>query len=206
MAADAIGLIEHLGIAPCHVLGGSLGALITQTVALTRPDLVRSATLLVGGGNFCRSARLSLEGQAALLETGVSIPESFQQAIMPEATLTPTLRQDDSMVDLALQLTAGLSTSFGPGGQYGQVRADATWAGEDHSAELEDTQVPCLVVSAEHDPYFSPTHLKQASQRIADSTYVEIAGSLHVTADPTAVKQLEDAIAAFLQSQSSDPH
>ncbi|MEQ1787734.1 MAG: alpha/beta fold hydrolase, partial [Acidimicrobiales bacterium] len=50
MADDALAVLEAVG--PSHVLGASLGALITQTVALRRPDLVRSVTFMFGGGQF----------------------------------------------------------------------------------------------------------------------------------------------------------
>ncbi|GAA3353906.1 hypothetical protein GCM10017744_009340 [Streptomyces antimycoticus] len=46
MVGDVAGLIEHLGIGPCRVVGTSLGAFITQELALSRPDLVRRAVLI----------------------------------------------------------------------------------------------------------------------------------------------------------------
>ena len=43
MADDTAALIEHLGLAPCHVAGYSLGAWIVETLAADRPELcVRS--------------------------------------------------------------------------------------------------------------------------------------------------------------------
>src|ERR1700733_6517112 len=42
MAHDLAGLIEGLGLAPCRVVGFSLGAMIAQELALARPDLVRA--------------------------------------------------------------------------------------------------------------------------------------------------------------------
>lgn len=46
LAADAIALIEDLGIAPVHYVGLSMGGFIGQRIAARRPDLVRSLTLL----------------------------------------------------------------------------------------------------------------------------------------------------------------
>src|SRR5205807_6103656 len=46
MAEDAAGLIEALDLAPCRVAGLSLGAFITQELALAHPDLVRSAVMM----------------------------------------------------------------------------------------------------------------------------------------------------------------
>ena len=201
MAADAAGLIEHLDLAPCHVIGVSLGALITQTVALTHPELVRSATLLVGGGNFCRAAQLMLEGQVELLRQGVELPEQMQQANTLEAVLTAEQRQDDATVEGALKLAQGLAMSFGKGGQYGQVHADAAWSDRDRLAELAGMSVPCLVVAAEHDPYFPPKHLKRVAQTIPDAHFVELPGSAHVTANPSATRIAADVIGEFLKTR-----
>lgn len=42
---DLAGLIEHLAIAPVHVVGTSFGAIITLNLLIERPDLVASATI-----------------------------------------------------------------------------------------------------------------------------------------------------------------
>ncbi len=47
MAADAIGLLDHLGIAEAHVMGYSMGARISTFAAMADPHRVRS--LILGG-------------------------------------------------------------------------------------------------------------------------------------------------------------
>jgi pimeloyl-ACP methyl ester carboxylesterase len=44
--ADAIALIERLGVAPVHVVGLSMGGFVGMRLAARRPDLVRSLSLL----------------------------------------------------------------------------------------------------------------------------------------------------------------
>lgn len=46
LSADAVALITHLGVAPVHYVGLSMGGFIGQRIAARYPDLVRSLTLL----------------------------------------------------------------------------------------------------------------------------------------------------------------
>lgn len=44
--ADAVQIIEQLGIAPVHMVGLSMGGFVAMRIAARRPDLVRSCVLL----------------------------------------------------------------------------------------------------------------------------------------------------------------
>ncbi|MBJ6764925.1 alpha/beta fold hydrolase [Myxococcaceae bacterium JPH2] len=44
--ADAVALIEQLGVGPCHFVGLSMGGFVGMRLASRRPDLLRSLTLL----------------------------------------------------------------------------------------------------------------------------------------------------------------
>ncbi|NDR57041.1 alpha/beta fold hydrolase [Aliiruegeria sabulilitoris] len=46
LTADAAALIEHLGVAPCHFVGLSMGGFVGMRLAAQRPDLLKTLTLL----------------------------------------------------------------------------------------------------------------------------------------------------------------
>ncbi len=51
LTADAAALIEHLGIAPCHFVGLSMGGFVGMRLAAQRPDLLKTLTLLDTSGD-----------------------------------------------------------------------------------------------------------------------------------------------------------
>src|SRR4051794_11208967 len=71
MAADTAALIEQLGIGPCFVAGASLGAFITQELALARPDLVRGAVMMGTFGRQDAFRRAVTRAWIELDESGV---------------------------------------------------------------------------------------------------------------------------------------
>jgi pimeloyl-ACP methyl ester carboxylesterase len=72
MAADAVGLLDHLGIDSAHIVGMSMGGMIVQTIAVEHPDRVRTMTSI-----------MSTTGDR---DVGTSTPEAAAVLVAPPAT------------------------------------------------------------------------------------------------------------------------
>ncbi|MCB0869496.1 MAG: alpha/beta hydrolase [Solirubrobacterales bacterium] len=69
MAADAIGVLDHLGVDGAHVIGYSMGGMISQTMAIEHPDRVLSLTSMMSRTGSRRDAFPGVRELAALMRT-----------------------------------------------------------------------------------------------------------------------------------------
>lgn len=196
MTTDAAAVLEAVG--PAHVVGASLGALITQSLALRHPDLVRTATFMFGGGQFGPSWSPLMTGIVELYASGAGLPSGIETFLLLQAFLTPEQRSEPAMVELATALAGGLTEGFGPGGQHGQYSACATWISEDHIGELADLQAPVLVIANEHDPVFPASGLRAVAEAAPHGQYVETPGVSHISIDPDSLELQMTALLEFL--------
>src|SRR5919197_545946 len=94
MAEDAAGVIEKLELAPCRVAGLSLGAMITQELALAHPDLVRAAVMMGTIGRQDTFGRALTRSWVEADERGAE-PSPLVEALQTElAVLSPRVLRD----------------------------------------------------------------------------------------------------------------
>lgn len=69
MAADAVGVLDHLGVSGAHVVGYSMGGMIAQTMAIDHPGRVLSLTSMMSRTGSRRDAFPGVRELAALMRT-----------------------------------------------------------------------------------------------------------------------------------------
>jgi pimeloyl-ACP methyl ester carboxylesterase len=100
LAADVAGLIEHLGAAPCRLVGHSLGAIVVQEVVLARPELVDRAVLMASSGRTDALIAAATAADLALADGGVRLPPAVAAHRHALQNLSPyTLDDDDRLAD-----------------------------------------------------------------------------------------------------------
>src|SRR5829696_2477939 len=87
MADDAFGLLDHLGIERAHVVGASMGGMIAQTMAITRPERVATLTSIMSTTGRRDVGNATPEALAVLL----SRPPSDRDEYVTNAIATSRL-------------------------------------------------------------------------------------------------------------------
>jgi pimeloyl-ACP methyl ester carboxylesterase len=176
MVADTGGLIEALDAAPCRIVGVSLGALITQELAISRPDLVRCAVLIATKGRSDAARRAYGTAHQAKLESGIQLPPDFAATMSVFQMLSPASVNDDEVVSLWLE-TFKLAAESDHDAAYGQAWADL--AG-DRREELQKVTAPCRVIAFSDDRVTPPHLAAEVADAIPDCDYVEIQSCGHL--------------------------
>ncbi|AXK32691.1 alpha/beta fold hydrolase [Streptomyces armeniacus] len=115
MAGDVIGLIEHLGLAPCRIVGTSMGAHVVQEVALAKPGLVRQCVLMATRGRTDVLRAAMAEAEIALHDSGVAVPARYRAVVRAVQNLSPRTLNDDSSIADWLDVFELTDTGGSPG-------------------------------------------------------------------------------------------
>ena len=150
MAADAVGLIDHLGIARAHVVGVSMGGMIAQEMAIHSPDRVASLTSIMSTTGDARLPPPTPEAAAILMSPPARTAKEYVVNFLRSARVIhgPFYPPDEAReTALALRCAArGLS----PDG--GQRQLLAIIASGNRNATLPSVKAPTLVIHGDADP------------------------------------------------------
>ncbi len=152
MAADGIGVLDHLGIDRAHIAGVSMGGMIVQTMAIEHPDRVASLTSIMSSTGDPRVGAPTPEARDALLAPPPVEREAFIEAsVRAKVWQSKKYYDEDEVRALA---AAGFDRSFAPEGSARQLAA--IYASGDRSEALAGLDVPTLVIHGRDDTLISP--------------------------------------------------
>jgi pimeloyl-ACP methyl ester carboxylesterase len=173
LVADTKGLIEALDLAPCRIVGTSLGSLIAQELAISEPHLIRSAVLMATRGRSDVLRRAQDTADRLLQESGIKLPAKYRAVNSVLRMLSPRTLNDDRSVASWLDVFE-LAGDFVAGGQE--------WIDthQDRREALGAITVPCRVITFTDD-VITPPHLgAEVADIIPDCDLVEISGCGHL--------------------------
>jgi len=211
MAADAFGLLEHLGIERVHLVGMSMGGMIAQTLAARHPERVASLTSIFSTtgdrsvGQPARSTLLRLaKGPSPTVEDSVE-RHLGMLAHIGSPTLLPDEGLERAWATGFWERGGGVRARAGVPRQIGAIQASG-----DRTAEVATIIAPTLVVHGSTDRMVHPTGGRATADAVPGARFVEIAGMGHHLA-PGAVDRLVDLTTELAQgtgaplSTSGDP-
>ena len=197
MAEDTIGLLAYLDSGPYTIVGESMGGLITQTVALKRPDLVKSAVFIAGIGNSPLFAKVFSQAYLDLLKHG-EVPVSIMKALMLVVSIPPCHWDNDEVTAPVLEALSGFISASAGQTVLGHSTASCHWMTEDHLNELAGVEVPVLAIANEFDIYFPPSFVRKAVSKLPKAEFIEIEGAPHASMNPEHREKTVSSVLEFL--------
>jgi pimeloyl-ACP methyl ester carboxylesterase len=179
LAADALGVLDALGIAQAHVVGASMGGMIAQRAALAAPQRVLTLTSIMSSS----SARHLPGPQPRVLQVMLSRPAApTEDAVLAHyvrlfrAIGSPGFPLDET--ELRARILASVRRGgYRPAGTARQLAAIA--ADTRRADELHRIAAPTLVVHGRDDPLLPLPCGEDTARRIPGAQLLTIPGMGH---------------------------
>jgi pimeloyl-ACP methyl ester carboxylesterase len=152
MAADAVGLLDHLGIDRAHLMGASMGGMIVQTIAIEHPQRCLSVTSVMSSPGDPRVGAAKPEALEVLLAAPPTERDAFIAA--SEGAVVWASKRHVDVARLRERAAAAYDRAFYPEGAPRQLAA--IYASGDRSAALATVDVPFLVIHGRDDTLITP--------------------------------------------------
>ena len=178
MAADALGVLDALGLASAHICGASMGGMIAQHIAAQHADRVRSLTLIMttSGARHLPQPRLGVR-QARLRRPRSAAPADVVAHLIAllDVIGSPMYRPDPAR--LRLRLEALVRRAWRPDGTARQLLAVA--ADGDRSALLGRIRARTRVLHGQADVLIPVAAAADLQRKIPGAVLETIPGMGH---------------------------
>jgi pimeloyl-ACP methyl ester carboxylesterase len=177
MAADTIGLMDHVGIESAHIVGASMGGMIVQTMAIEHAERVRSMVSIMSNTGSRWTGMPSRKAMAVLLAR----PPRGRDAAVERAVKTfkvigsPGYPFDEERI----RQVAGRSYDRGHSTAGVLRQLHAITASGDRTQALRELSVPTTVIHGSGDPLVRPAGGRATARAIPDARLKLIDGMGH---------------------------
>lgn len=192
LAEDAVAVLDAFGVERAHVVGMSLGGMLTQLLVADHPDRVLSATVI---------GATALSSTPYTAPDGRRVPPEELPGVSPELMelWSRSVEELDQEAELERRVEhwrvlGGGLIPFDP--EYarelerriiahtghhraGTAHARADYSGMVRTEQLAATEVPTLIISAPAEPVAPAPHAEHLAQVIRGARVVEIPGMGH---------------------------
>ncbi|MCK9824450.1 alpha/beta fold hydrolase [Nocardioides cavernae] len=201
MADDAVGLLDHLGVATAHVVGASLGAMVAQLMAIRHPDRVASlASLMSTSGQRGKGRTSPLIFRHLLARR----PRTEEEAVERRVRIFRAVGSTGLAQDLD-ELRRATVEAFrrDPDARDGRRRQHrAVRTASDRTRALARLDVPTVVIHGSADPMCHPSGGRATAAAIPGARLEIIEGMGH-DLPPAAWPRIITALAH--NARTADP-
>jgi pimeloyl-ACP methyl ester carboxylesterase len=177
LAADAVGLLDHLGVESAHVCGASMGGMIAQTIAIEHPERIRSLVSIMSttGGRLVGQPALAL--LPTFLRTAPRDREAYAEYTyeLYKRIGSPGFPHDAEQIKQRARraFDRGI-TSSGTGRQIAAILAS-----HDRTRELRRLELPALVIHGDKDRLVNPSGGRATAKAIREAELMIVKGMGH---------------------------
>jgi pimeloyl-ACP methyl ester carboxylesterase len=182
MAEDAAALLAELGIAKAHVVGVSMGGMITQALMINHPDLFLTASSIMSTTGDRAVGAPTGEAMTALLRpVATSREEAIEASVEGSHVIgSPAYPTEERL--LRVQAGEAYDRSYCPEGTARQLAA--ILASPDRTEGLHGVRIPFLVVHGEADQLVTPSGGEATAAAVPGSKLLMIPGMGHDLPEP----------------------
>ena len=200
MAKDAVALLEVLNIKKAHIIGASMGGMITQILALDHPEKVLTITPIMTSPGVQND---SLSGPTE------ELLEAYKKSLVHNIRG----RIEDGVVEIYRQLTGSrfpfneqkfrdkIKPVISHGNNPYALHGEAVGASPDRTSRLQEIKVPALVIHGTEDAILPLDHGIAVADGIADSKRMIMDGVGHEIPEEL-LPEIVDEIVANIERAS----
>jgi pimeloyl-ACP methyl ester carboxylesterase len=178
MAADAAGLLDHLGIGAAHVVGVSMGGMIAQTLAIRHPSRVLSLCSMSSSTGDPSVGKMRWRLWPVFMRP---LPKKRERYIAAFARLSTAVGSRKAYKADPARVRALAERSFDrgvhPDGTVRQLAA--ALAAPDRTPVLRNVKVPTVVIHGADDRLINKSGGRATAAAIPGARLVEIKGMAH---------------------------
>ena len=180
MASDAVGLMDHLNIQKAHIIGASMGGMITQVIGLDYPDRVSSLTPIMSSpGIGLEDSNLqgpTQEMMEAIIESmKLNMEGEYEDALVVNYRVLSGSRFPFNEEKFREQAKDVIAHGYNPFPGHGAAVGQSPHRG----VRLSEIDIPTLVIHGTEDAILPYDHGQALAEGIKNAELMTLEGVGH---------------------------